>query len=305
MKDAVIISHPQKDLAKEIIVSNSVRDLKIHIQHEREEKGMTAKVIYFYVPCWLDSERCPLLKIRLVELELPKEKKGKKKEKTESTKHEKKKSLLQPPLKVKNVIDEINQDNRDQVHHQTMLSRYEPKMMGLAVALSADDDKTHFGDIEPLDPLDNSDGSVELITQDVHGSYYKFLVTRMSNPYGFAQAEVLCIRPYTIFTNRIGQRIHLRQEGAEQFRTIDPTDSTTFLPFVKLQEPLKLQVQLEGSLWSHPFAIQKEEKMYLAIHPRNGRSSRRKSIRVDVRGYEDGSRFCVLLQCGSSRGPYR
>jgi vacuolar protein sorting-associated protein 13A/C len=149
------------------------------------------------------------------------------------------------------------------------------------------------------------DGSVELITQDVQGSYYKFLVTRMSNPYGFAQAEVLCIRPYTIFTNRIGQRIHLRQEGAEQFRTIDPTDSTTFLPFVKLQEPLKLQVQLEGSLWSHPFAVQKEEKMYLAIHPSNGHSSRRRSIRIDVRGYEDGSRFLVLLQCGSSRGPYR
>jgi hypothetical protein len=57
---------------------------------------------------------------------------------------------------VKNVIDEINQDNMDQVHHQTMLSRYEPKMMGLAVALSADDNKTHFGEVEPLDPLDNS-----------------------------------------------------------------------------------------------------------------------------------------------------
>jgi hypothetical protein len=37
-----------------------------------------------------------------------------------------------------------------------MLSRYEPKMMGLAVALSTDDDNTHFGEVEPLDPLDNS-----------------------------------------------------------------------------------------------------------------------------------------------------
>jgi hypothetical protein len=41
------------------------------------------------------------------------------------------------------------------------------------------------------------DGSVELITQDVQGSYYKFLVTRMSNPYGFAQAEVYIHFPFT------------------------------------------------------------------------------------------------------------
>jgi hypothetical protein len=41
------------------------------------------------------------------------------------------------------------------------------------------------------------DGSVELITQDVQGSYYKFLVTSMSNPYGFAQAEVYIHFPCT------------------------------------------------------------------------------------------------------------
>lgn len=63
-----------------------------------------------------------------------------------------------------------------------------------------------------------------------------------------------------------------------------------------------VQIQLAGSQWSHPFAIQKEESLHLMIRHDNGL---RQSVQVDIRGYEDGSRFLVFFRLGSSRGPYR
>lgn len=72
-----------------------------------------------------------------------------------------------------------------------------------------------------------------------------------------------------------------------------------------LFETVKLllsQIQLEGSQWSLPFAIDREETIHVVMRCNNGT---RIFVRVDVRGYEDGSRYLVNFQLGSSRGPYR
>jgi len=63
-----------------------------------------------------------------------------------------------------------------------------------------------------------------------------------------------------------------------------------------------LQIRLDGSEWSFPFPIDKEEIMDITVRHADGR---RQSIRLDVRGYEDGSRFIAIFQLGSCRGPYR
>lgn len=62
------------------------------------------------------------------------------------------------------------------------------------------------------------------------------------------------------------------------------------------------QIRLEGSEWSLPFAIEKEGVMDIVVRHASGH---RQSVRLDVRGYGDGSRFVVVFQLGSGRGPYR
>lgn len=182
--------------------------------------------------------------------------------------------------------------------------------------------------------------------------------------FAYWSLQVVRIRPYMTFTNRLGQELILRQNSVNQARTLKASDSRVSFPFQETENPIMLQVcvlpknailnpivilicfpsnshftddrrnvccfgecfsppelglfsqpfccwlvvvwvvqiQLEGSQWSHPFAIQKEESLHLMIRHDNGL---RQSVQVDVRGYEDGSRFLVFFRLGSSRGPYR
>lgn len=62
------------------------------------------------------------------------------------------------------------------------------------------------------------------------------------------------------------------------------------------------QIRLEGSEWSFPFPMDKEKLTNITVRHTDGR---RQSVRLDVRGYENGSRFIATFQLGSSRGPYR
>lgn len=63
-----------------------------------------------------------------------------------------------------------------------------------------------------------------------------------------------------------------------------------------------LQIRLEGSEWSFPFSIDEEEIMNITVRHSDGQ---RHSVRLDVRGYDSGSRFVAIFQLGSGRGPYR
>lgn len=122
---------------KEIGLSNCgwwCRDLTIHMQHDRGNRGMSARVIQFYVPCWLDSAKCPSLKYKLVEVDHP----GRKKFKTHRSRGNKK------------LMEEIDQEDMNE--HPTMLSSFECKSVGLAVALSGNV-TTNFGPVVPLEPL--------------------------------------------------------------------------------------------------------------------------------------------------------
>lgn len=66
--------------------------------------------------------------------------------------------------------------------------------------------------------------------------------------------------------------------------------------------PFYLQIRLEGSEWSFPFSVDDEEIIDVIVCHIDGR---RQSVRLDVHGHVDGSRFHGIFQLGSSRGPYR
>ncbi|KAG0557949.1 hypothetical protein KC19_11G167800 [Ceratodon purpureus] len=282
--DDVLISQPGKEPAKGVIVTNGVRDLAIHMQFDNGgNKDVSARVIQFYVSCWLDSAGCPLLKYRLVAVE----NRGHKKLKSD-------KSWLS-----KKSMEQI--DEEDMHQYPTMISNFDSRSMGLAVALSGSE-STEFGPVTSLNPLDDPDGTVDLRVVDKKNSHFRFLVSTTSHPYGFAQTQVVRLRPYTLFTNRLGLPLELRQAGGDQSKTLHPWDWRTTFSFPAVQDPLQLQIRLDGSEWSFPFAIDREETLDMTVRHFDGR---RQSVRLDVHGYDNGSRYMAIFQLGSSRGPYR
>jgi vacuolar protein sorting-associated protein 13A/C len=99
-------------------------------------KDVSARVIQFYVPCWLDSAGCPPLKYKLVGVGNY----GRKKLKSD-------KSWLS-----KKSMEQI--DEEDMHQYPTMISNFDCKTMGLAVALSGSE-STQFGPLTPLNALDD------------------------------------------------------------------------------------------------------------------------------------------------------
>jgi len=53
---------------------------------------------------------------------------------------------------------------------------------------------------------------------------------------------VVRLRPYTLFTNRLGLPLELRQAGGDQLMTLHPWDWRTTFAFSAVQEPLLVQV---------------------------------------------------------------
>lgn len=106
------------------------------MQSDNASFDLSARVIQFYVPCWLDSTGCPLLKYKLVRME----QQSRKKLKSDKTWFTKKS------------MEEIDEE----VMHQypTMISNFDCKTMGLSVALSGSE-STQFGPVVSLASLED------------------------------------------------------------------------------------------------------------------------------------------------------
>lgn len=102
------------------------------MQYDNGSRDISARVIQFYVPCWLDSSGCPSLKYKLIDH-------GRKK--SDKNWHRKKS------------LEEIGEE--DMHEYPTMLSSYDCKTMGLAVALPRSE-CTQFGPVASLDALEDA-----------------------------------------------------------------------------------------------------------------------------------------------------
>ncbi|CAM6084054.1 unnamed protein product [Calypogeia fissa] len=278
-KETVLISHPYKEPADHMTYVNTrtSRSLQVMIDHGSEEKGVAAKVLQFYVPCWLDSAKCPPLQYRLMEIS-HRDLEG---------------------VKVGNITEQVNFEEKDE--YPTMLSDMDPKTMGLSVGINVGNE-LQFGPVADLLPLDNPDGYLELIGRAESGTLFRFLVSNSACPLDFAKTRVIRIRPYIVFTNRIGEALHLKQEQSDDSRILQASDWRVSFSFPAADGPEILQIKLEGYEWSYPFAVEKETRIVIPLRQNSGE---RRFIKVDIRGYEEGSRFSIMFRLGSTRGPYR
>ncbi|BBN04917.1 vacuolar protein sorting-associated protein 13A/C [Marchantia polymorpha subsp. ruderalis] len=289
-KETVIISHPYRDVANHMMYTNSrtSRSMEVMIEHDHEVKGVAAKVVRIYVPCWLDSAKCPALQFRIIDLSKPGKENG-------PDRH----TQPQEGITMGRLKEQINQDEME--NYQALIPDIDVDTMGLSVAVTSSNPDL-FGPISPLSPLNNPDGTVELRGLAENGSFFRFLVTTSSCPLNFVKTKVFRIRPYILFTNRCGQAIYMKQKRADDIKTLHPADWRVSFPFPEAEESELLQIKLDGCQWSLPFSVDKETTMHIALRKEDGG---RRSVRIEIRGYEEGSRFLVMFRLGSARGPYR
>jgi len=61
-------------------------------------------------------------------------------------------------------------------------------------------------------------------------------------------------------------------------------------------------VRLEGTNWSYPLQILREDTISLVLRMNDGTL---RFLRTEIRGYEEGTRFVVVFRLGSTDGPIR
>ncbi|KAJ7562087.1 hypothetical protein O6H91_03G054700 [Diphasiastrum complanatum] len=297
--EAFLISHPYWEVARYMTLRNSVTGRKVRVRIEQDDEGkqIIAKRIRVFVLYWLDCERCPPLNLRLFELK-PQDDKCLGMLSKSDVEQNLSESNGHTRIKHMNLLEEIKHDELE--GHPTMLSAFNARLMGLSAAL-ASSNEGEFGPVSPLVHLDKADGTVEIKAFDGNGFYFRLLISTILCPLMFAQTKVICIRPYTTFTNRLGQALFLKQTVNDQTNVLHPYDWRVSYPLPMSDGAESLQIRLDNTDWSYPLALEKEESIQMSLRADGGRQP----IRVEIRGHEEGSRFLVVFRCGSVYGPYR
>ncbi|KAH7316123.1 hypothetical protein KP509_21G079300 [Ceratopteris richardii] len=282
----VLISHPTKEAARRIVLKHfsSERYLNILVDHSSNAKNIIAKRIKFYVPLWIDVKKLPAIQCNFTEF----------KEKDKQNMHPDTKTT--PNLKILEIVhlEEIDSP-------LTMLSSSNLEQLGISVAL-AETENLCFAAPTPLYPLSQADGSVELRAFDGKGlRYMKILASTKLCPYEGIATKILVLRPYITFTNRLGEVLLLKQTISDELMELHPSAWRMSFLLSVTDGPESLQLKLHDTQWSFPFSIKQQGTSYLAIR----KNSTRRYIRVEVRGYEEGSRFLVIFRHGIGSAPYR
>eukprot|EP01018_Ginkgo_biloba_P007916 Gb_35998 [translate_table: standard] len=293
--ETVLISHPTRELAQYLALKSSYsgRKVRVILEHNQDGKEIIAKFLRIYTPYWLECARCPPLQYRLSSI----------KQMGRSISKERREGHCSPVLITNSgnekVLEQINEGELQTGY--TIMSKFDPKSMGLSVALSGSD-KGCFGPATTLSPLSDADGSVDLKARDGNGNSIRLFVSTKPCPYQSAPTKVICIRPYMTFTNRIGQVLYVKMNSRDQPKILHPSDWRIAYCISDTEEPEKLQVRLEDTKWSYPVAIEKEDTISVVLRQEDGR---RQYLRAEIRGYEEDSRFLIVFCLGSTNGPFR
>ncbi|MCI05105.1 vacuolar protein sorting-associated protein 13A, partial [Trifolium medium] len=135
------------------------------------------------------------------------------------------------------------------------------------------------------------------------------------------------------FTNRLGQDIFIKLSTEDEPKVLRASDSRmsfvcraaggpeklqilnsntppqaraymsyapSLLQIDSTRGPLRDLVRLEGTNWSYPLQISREDTISLVLRMNDGTLI---FLRTEIRGYEEGTRFVVVFRLGSTDGP--
>ncbi|XP_027361593.1 uncharacterized protein LOC113869468 [Abrus precatorius] len=273
--EAVLISHPHGNPSKTISLRSSISGRVIQIiveQNYDKEHTLLAKTIRVYAPYWLEIARCPPLTFRILDMS------GKR--------HKPQKMAAQFQTNKKNglVLEEITEE--EIYDGYTIASALNFNMLALSVAI-AQTGNEHFGPVEDLAPLGDLDGSLDIYAYDGDGNCLQLFISTKPCPYQSVPTKVVS-----------EEKNYHKHEP----KILHASDSRVYFVCRGLGEPEELQVRLQGTHWSFPLQIVREDTISLVLRMNNGTV---KFLRTEIRGYEEGSRFVVVFRLGSTDGPIR
>nr|XP_043638921.1 uncharacterized protein LOC122610015 [Erigeron canadensis] len=289
IQEAVLISHPSLGPAKTLGLRSSVSGRVVHIileQNFETERPLSPKNLRVYSPYWLTIARCPPLTFRLVDMSFKKTK-----------------TKVSFPFKSKKTNEVILEEITDEEFHggYTIASALNFKMLGMSAAIS-DNGSDHYGDVKDLSALGDMDGSLGISAYDADKNCMLLFVSSKPTSYQSVPTKVISVRPYMTFTNRLGQDIYLKLSSEDQPKLLRSTDVRVSFVYRETDQPSKLQIRVEGTEWSFPVQIEKEDTIFLILKKEDGT---REILRIEIRGYEEGSRFIVVFRRGPKDGPIR
>ncbi|CAI9095544.1 OLC1v1031527C1 [Oldenlandia corymbosa var. corymbosa] len=288
LHEAVLISHPSRAPSKTISLRSSIsgRIVQLILDQTEHHEGLgQSRILRVYSPYWLGIARCPPLTLRLVD---------------SSARRTKRKLSL--PFKSKKTGDVILEEITEEelADGYTIASALNFKFLGLSASLSQSGE--HFGLVKDLSPLSEMDGSVDLSAYDSDGNCMRLFISSKPCAFQSVPTKVISVRPYVTFTNRLGEKIYMKLSNEDEPKILQPADSRVPFVYRETDGPMKLQVRLEGTNWTFPFQLVKEDTISLVTRKDDGT---RRFLRIEIRGYEEGSRFIVVFRCGSLNGPIR
>ncbi|MFS8029949.1 putative vacuolar protein sorting-associated protein [Helianthus anomalus] len=287
--EAVLISHSSIDPAKTLGLRSSVSGRVVHVVLEQNfeiERPLAPKILRIYTPYWLTVARCPPLAFRLVDIS-----------------SKKTKSKVSLPFKSKKTNEVILEEITEEEFHDgyTIASALNFKLLGMSASIS-DNGNDHFGDVKDLSALGDMDGSLGVSAYDASKNCMLLFVSSKPTSYQSVPTKVITVRPYMTFTNRLGQDIYVKLSSEDPPKLLKTSDVRVSFVFHETEEPSKLQIRVEGTEWSFPVHIEREDTIFVVLNKEDGTQS---IIRTEIRGYEEGSRFIVVFRRGPKDGPIR
>lgn len=286
--ETVLLSHPHEAPSNTISLRSSISGRIAQIILEQtfdKERPLQAKTFRVYAPYWFTIARCPPLTCRLLDIT------GKGQKRKFNVFHSKKNTEV--------ILGDITEEELYEGH--TIASALNFRSMGLAVSI-AQSGKDQFGPAKDLSSLGDMDGSLDLYAYDEGGNCMQLFITTKSSSFPSVPTKVISVRPFMTFTNRIGRDMLIKLSSEDEPKVLHASDSR--VSFVNRQSGGldKLQVRLEGTNWSFPVQIVKEDTIFLVLRRHDGS---RIFLRTEIRGYEEGSRFIIVFRLGSTTGPIR
>ncbi|XP_008465914.2 uncharacterized protein LOC103503494 isoform X1 [Cucumis melo] len=287
--EAVLISHPHGVPSRTLSLRSSITGRVVQVileQNHNKEHPFLEKIIRFYAPYWFSISRCPPLTLHLVD------RSGRKKSRK-----------IYHRFKSNTDTDTFEEITAEEIHEgYTIASALNFNSLGLSVSINQSGTNKCVT-VEDLSPLGDMDGSLDLYAcDDDEGKRMQLFISTKPCPYQSIPTKVILVRPFMTFTNRLGHDIFIKLSDEDEPKVLHPRDSRISFAFRKTGGHDKLQVRLDDTSWSLPLQIMKEDTIFLVLRRYDGI---RRFLRMEIRGYEEGSRFIVVFRVGSADGPIR
>lgn len=284
--EPVPISHPTEVPSKFINLRSSLsgRTVQIMLEQSSDKDYLMAMVIRIYVPYWISFARLPPLTLQFIDI---------------SGRKDKRHFLARPRFeRSEKLLYDIKHE--ELVEGYTIASGLNFKGLGLSACVCRHGGG-RFGSLKELSPLGDMDGAVDLSAYDDDGKCTHVLLCSKPSSYQAVPTKVIYVRPYTTFTNRVGQDLYIKLSVGDEPKVLHAHDWRVSFMYSE-GGPEKLQVRLVDTDWCQPLDILKEDTIVIAMRKQDGTQ---KFVKAEIRGYEEGSRFLIVFRLGPIDGPIR